>query len=32
MTSRGGEPFAEEYVSDVEVNAPGADQYFVPGR
>jgi hypothetical protein len=31
-TSHGGTPYTEERVSRVEVNAPGADQYFAPRR
>jgi hypothetical protein len=31
-TSHDGEPYAEEHVASVEVNAPGADQYFAPAR
>jgi hypothetical protein len=31
-TSDGGQPWAVEHVSQIEVNAPNSRQYFVPGR
>ena len=31
-TSNDGQPYAEESVTSVEVNAPDADSYFAPGR
>jgi hypothetical protein len=31
-TSHGGAPYTEEHVSTIELNAPGADQYFAPDR
>jgi hypothetical protein len=31
-TSQGGTPYTEERVSNIELNAPGADQYFAASR